>query len=308
MKMEKRIYIILFCVLCISVVLLGFSFSKDSGTKDLSFLKENDNEEFRVVYSKSNEIDTINDSEITLAIINKSDSSNEFVVNLVENNNNVYNDVFYTINDGPEFKLSDNKIILGSLNKYGTDGDFDTFKLNIYTKNNVKYSFKIDVSINDVFTLNDAINISDGVYIDVDDNIRYYGENPNNYIKYNDDIFRIVGIIDNKVKILSDSLGLGFYTDNSNYLSLNDYLRSYNNTNVDKDNVLDYNSWITSDSFWLVDLEENSAYYCSDTFGVGKSTKYVNYNIRYVYTLDKDLVVSDGNGSESSPYEVTYGS
>ncbi len=308
MNMEKRIYIILFCVLCISVVLLGFSFSKDSGTKDLSFLKETDSEEFRVVYNKSNEVNTINDSEIMLSIINKSESSNEFAVTLIEKDNYAYKDVFYTINDGTECKLSNGRIILGSLNKYGTDGDFGTYKINVYTKNNVEYSFKVDVNVSDVFTLSDVINISDGVYIDSDDNIRYYGGNPNNYIKYDNYVYRMIGIVDDKVLIVSEPLELSFYADDSNNLSLKDYLGAYNNSDVNKDNVIDYNSWIASDSFWLADVEGNNAYYASNTYGIGLSSKYNSYYIRHVYTLEKDLAVNDGDGSLNNPYEVAYGS
>ena len=41
-----------------------------------------------------------------------------------------------------------------------------------------------------------------------DENIRYYGSNPNNYVSFNNELWRIIGVFDNNVKLVrKDSLG-----------------------------------------------------------------------------------------------------
>ena len=50
----------------------------------------------------------------------------------------------------------------------------------------------------------------DGLKIDntSDQNIRYYGSNPNNYVKFNNELWRIIGVFGNNVKLVrSESLG-----------------------------------------------------------------------------------------------------
>ena len=44
----------------------------------------------------------------------------------------------------------------------------------------------------------------DGLKIDntKDQNIRYYGSNPNNYVSFNNELWRIIGVFDNNVKLM----------------------------------------------------------------------------------------------------------
>ena len=39
-----------------------------------------------------------------------------------------------------------------------------------------------------------------GIYIDEYGNIRYYGKNPNNYVSFNNETWRIIGVVDGKWK------------------------------------------------------------------------------------------------------------
>ena len=50
-----------------------------------------------------------------------------------------------------------------------------------------------------------------------DNNIRYYGSNPNNYVRFNNELWRIIGVFGNNVKLVrSESLGrLSWYTSES---------------------------------------------------------------------------------------------
>ena len=36
----------------------------------------------------------------------------------------------------------------------------------------------------------------------VDENIRYYGSNPNNYVSFNNELWRIIGVFGNNVKLV----------------------------------------------------------------------------------------------------------
>ena len=60
----------------------------------------------------------------------------------------------------------------------------------------------------------------DGLKIDntKDQNIRYYGSNPNNYVSFNNELWRIIGVFGNNVKLVrKDSLGgLSWDTSESN--------------------------------------------------------------------------------------------
>ena len=57
---------------------------------------------------------------------------------------------------------------------------------------------------------NEETRIRDGLKKDntVDTNIRYYGSDPNNYVKFNNELWRIIGVFGNNVKLVrSESLG-----------------------------------------------------------------------------------------------------
>ena len=57
---------------------------------------------------------------------------------------------------------------------------------------------------------NEETRTSNGLKIDntSDANIRYYGSNPNNYVRFNNELWRIIGVFGNNVKLVrSESLG-----------------------------------------------------------------------------------------------------
>ena len=57
----------------------------------------------------------------------------------------------------------------------------------------------------------------DGLKIDntPDENMRYYGSNPNNYVKFNNELWRIIGVFDNNVKLMRKNYLGGFSWDSS---------------------------------------------------------------------------------------------
>ena len=72
-------------------------------------------------------------------------------------------------------------------------------------------SFKVNLA--DYITRlynNEETRIRDGLKKDntPDQNIRYYGSNPNNYVSFNNELWRIIGVFGNNVKLIrKDSLG-----------------------------------------------------------------------------------------------------
>ena len=308
----KRFYIVLFSVLVLSVLLLGFSFSKESGSNELYFLNEETNKDYRVVYSNGNILNTVNNSSTMISFINLKNDTTDVVVTLKEKGKLIYKNVFYRVNNGPEHVLADTIINLGTLNPYGEDGDHRVFNLQVYTKDDTEYNFEILINgqvRSNSNGIGNAIKLSNSVYTDSKNNVRYYGVEVNNYILYKDTKYRIIGIIDGKVKIISDILGLGVYdTTKGEYATLEDYLGSYNNVNVNINNVLEYKSWINDRGFWLNDSVNNQAYFGSITNGLGLYNKNVDFYLRYVYYLDVNSLVKSGDGSINSPYEVAYGS
>lgn len=309
----KRFYVVLFSVLCLSVVLLGFSFAKESGTIDTSFLHEEKASEYRIVYSNGNILNTVNNKSTLISFTNKKNESTDIYIKLEEKNKLEYKNVFYKINDGTEHLLVDDLIKLGSFDAYGYDGDNQVYKLDVYTKDDAKYNFVIKIanseekkSINNIVN---AIKKDNSVYTDKKGNIRYYGESANNYILYNGKVHRIIGVVGDKVKIISEIQGLGVYdTSKGEYATLEDYLCTYNNSEVNTTNVLQYKSWINDRGFWLKDTDGNKAYYGSASNGLGLYNKNVDFYLRYVYYLDGKSLVVSGNGTSSKPYEVSYGS
>lgn len=54
---------------------------------------------------------------------------------------------------------------------------------------------------------------------DVDDNLRYAGNNPNNYILFNNELWRVIGVFDGQLKLIRKEFynsGIPFDANNSN--------------------------------------------------------------------------------------------
>ena len=96
-------------------------------------------------------------------------------------------------------------------------------QLSIRAKGNVKKN-PLEGPVTDVITNLVTTNTNE-LYTDDNDNIRYYGAEPNNYVYYNCtdinnqtsdtcELWRIMGIIDGKVKIIKDKVLKSVTTDN----------------------------------------------------------------------------------------------
>ena len=111
-----------------------------------------------------------------------------------------------------------------------------------------------------------------------DNSYRYSGSNPNNYVTFNNELWRIIGVINGKVKIIrNEAITTRTYTDNNknDYVesSLYNYLNGeYLNTLVDVADAIDNNYWyvpsdkeivntLTANIVYNLELGENSNAY-----------------------------------------------
>ena len=92
----------------------------------------------------------------------------------------------------------------------------------------------------------------DELYKDEHGDIRYYGATPNNYVSFNNELWRILGVIDGKIKIIrNESIGrMRWYSTNNNNWN-NTSLKSY--LNGDYYNSIDstYKNMISKETYYL---------------------------------------------------------
>ena len=68
------------------------------------------------------------------------------------------------------------------------------------------------------------------LYKDEHGDIRYYGKTPNNYVSFNNELWRIIGVIDGKIKIIrNESIGEYAWASNGSNNWDNASLKSYLN-------------------------------------------------------------------------------
>ena len=105
------------------------------------------------------------------------------------------------------------------------------------------------------------ISNPDELYKDEHGDIRYYGANPNNYISFNNELWRIIGVINGKVKIIRNE-SIGEYDWDLNYsndwnnASLKNYL------NVDYYNSINknYQKMISLETYYFGGSNRNNYY------------------------------------------------
>ena len=92
----------------------------------------------------------------------------------------------------------------------------------------------------------------DELYEDEHGDIRYYGANPNNYVSFNNELWRIIGVIDGKIKIIrNESIGNYAWASNGsnnwNNASLKSYLNGEYYNGIDET----YKNMISEETYYL---------------------------------------------------------
>lgn len=127
----------------------------------------------------------------------------------------------------------------------------------------------------------------DQLYTDEHGNIRYYGANPNNYVNFNNELWRIIGRIEGQLKIVKDeSIGdmqwASNYSTNWNNASLKSYLNGeyYNSIEATYKNMIVYHTFYLGGPTSLSDMTSSdwySAERSSNVYGTNptSTTQYI---------------------------------
>ena len=119
----------------------------------------------------------------------------------------------------------------------------------------------------------------DELYKDDHGDIRYYGKNPNNYVSFNNELWRIIGVIDGKIKIIrSESIGDYRWASNGINNWNNSDLKSY--LNGDYYNSIDgtYKNMISEETYYLGGPTSNNyqTLIASDFYSAERDSSQVN--------------------------------
>lgn len=301
--MSKRVYVLLFFVFAISIFLLGLSYSKDSGNDMELKINEKIDKYFRVVYSTSDVL-TSDMNKVDFSVTNVTDKNQDYVIKLINKGDT---EVYYSL-DGEKERILDKEVIFtSSLTKYGTDGDYALHRLSVKGEDR----FNVSLSIGKLDrSLKTYIFNSDDVFKDNNGNFRYFGDNVDNYLKYNNKIYQIIGVFGNKIRLVSDfSKKPVMYVASKNYLSVDDYLLSFDKHDLNVKNTLGNKSWLDAEyRYWLESDQAGLSKMVDADVGVRDDYKGRLHYERVVTEIDSNCNVIKGNGSVSNPYEVSYGS
>ena len=112
--------------------------------------------------------------------------------------------------------LQENELLENKLENPLTGKNIPSTSIVKIIKNNEEYIYKFSLDyqyllehIIDLYS-SEETRISNGLKKDntEDQNIRYYGSNPNNYVSFNNELWRIIGVFGNNVKLVrSETLG-----------------------------------------------------------------------------------------------------
>ena len=90
------------------------------------------------------------------------------------------------------------------------------------------------------------------LYKDEHGDIRYYGANPNNYVSFNNELWRIIGVIDGKIKIIrNESIGNMQWNSTRNNNWNNTSLKSYLNGEYYNGINGTYKNMISEETYYL---------------------------------------------------------
>lgn len=142
--MNKKFYLVLVCLLSCSVILLGLSYSEKSSNNVEADIIEKSDSGFKAVFSTNDKLATAKSNEIKITLINKKNEDTNYALYLKEIDNEVIEDVAYTIDGINYYLLTDNVIDLGVLSSYGTSGDLGTYTIALSSNNDYVFDYYID--------------------------------------------------------------------------------------------------------------------------------------------------------------------
>lgn len=195
-----------------------------------------------------------------------------------------FNNVDYSLEGIEKYGVYDDQILKFTvmLENKGTNLQDGTLKLNyVFEKTDEKYALD---TISDLAKVN-----TDELFIDDNNNVRYYGKSPNNYVSFNNELWRVIGIIDNKLKIIRDS-----YFEQRIAWSTNS-INNWDNSSLKKYLNEDYYNSIENTSKIMISKEK---------FYLGGSTRdnYQSLVASEYYDQERNLEVYNDNPTMTRQY------
>ena len=184
------------------------------------------------------------------------------------------------------------------------------------------------------------------LYTDEHGDIRYYGASPNNYVSFNNELWRIIGVIDGKIKIIKNK-NIGKYawasngSNNWNNASLKSYLNEdyYNSINSTYKNMISeetyylggptssnyttltasgyYNAERDSSDYLYIGVEEwlqaprandgsRAAFLHNSGFVYVNDYVLNSYAVRPVLYLNTNVEITGGDGSQGNAFQLSF--
>ena len=305
--MSKRFYFEIAAILVVSLLLLGFSFSRESGT-NIKFSKiEAKYDDLKIVYGNGRYI-TMSNSVHYYNIVNTGKEEKTYYIYISEINNAKDYKISYEIDDEVK-EVVDGYITSITLKPYGTDGDRIGLKIK-YIIEDPELEFKLLFEEHKPYVFIDDLKKNESVYEDKEGNVRFFGKDVNNYVRFDGSTYRMIGYVDGKLLLLGEERILTRYEPNSSadYVSVKDYLGSLEEHDLDIESAKGKTSWIVDDhDYWLKDKESDYVvYYADKVNGLGTlpTSKFL-YN-RFVTSVEGRFKINSGDGTRNNPYEVSY--
>lgn len=189
--------------------------------------------------------------------------------------------------------------------------------------NNIKKTIKTELS--DSNMANYLLNRSNelGLVLKNDNSYRYVGSNPNNYIKFNNEVYRIIGVIGGRVKIIrTNTINQVYSTDGFNDYDLstvNSYVNTTFYNGLTNKDLIDTTTWyaggiskdIRADADEILDNEFiNLGVTINAYVGLPYITDYIYANPtnaitstdNWLYTLNMWFMTRDSSGETNAFY------
>ena len=98
------------------------------------------------------------------------------------------------------------------------------------------------------------------------------------------------------------AIGLFADKEENNYLQFNDFLKTFNNREVDSSNMDSFDTWLKEyNNYWFKD----GSVYIDNTLNTERIGQHIGSE---VIEISDYVLLSGGDGSSNNPYEVKYGS
>ena len=184
-------------------------------------------------------------------------------------------------------------IVYFSYSKYSVTSKYDVIKTTVgdFSKTNSLIDYLTSIQANNTSTM-----FYDGT---TDNNLRYYGSNPNNYISYNGKLWRIIGVMNNMT------------TSDGNKTSLVKIVRASSIGNYSASNT-NSNEWTTTSLYNIL----NNYYYnkatgtCylfnGNTTSIGAVSTSCDFSTNGLNTDAKNMIQSVAWKLGGEPYPGTY--